>query len=55
MSGVTRVDELLGMSRRMAERLEELQRGSADMIGRLASKVSATNEFLRPAGDIAKV
>lgn len=55
MSGAARVDELLEMSRKMKERLEGLQRGKAEIIDRLSRRIEASNEFLRAAGEIAKV
>jgi len=55
VSGAARVDELLEMSRKMKERLEGLQRGKAEIIDRLSRRIEASNEFLRAAGEIAKV
>ena len=55
MSNVQVMDELLDMSRRMAERLERLKRNHDRVTARLGKATAAAADALDAVGDIIKV
>lgn len=55
MSGVSKVDELLEMSRKMKERLEHLGLKQDTLVDRLCNNVRSATNTLTAAAEVLKV